>query len=167
MLCTAAAAGPVAALCCCTKINRGRFHDRNRPLTCRAPLRHRTVDPLPLGDTQRTLFVSTRLNRHPFLRRIAPKASAHEFDRLVHNVYKVLADPRHDQADESCWQSPAELCTCRSAGDIEGSDHDFNRVLVRLLTSGGMSSRGAMRPPIRLSEGLPPMLSSPAWPTWH
>jgi hypothetical protein len=25
--------GPAAALCCCTKIVKGRSHDRNRPLT--------------------------------------------------------------------------------------------------------------------------------------
>ena len=41
----------VAALCCCTKIKNGRSHGWNRPLTCGAPLRNRTVDLLLTMET--------------------------------------------------------------------------------------------------------------------
>ncbi|HEX6448500.1 MAG TPA: hypothetical protein VF060_03465 [Trebonia sp.] len=43
---TSSALEATAAHCCCTVRRRGRFQDRNRPLTCRygAPLRNRTVD---------------------------------------------------------------------------------------------------------------------------
>jgi hypothetical protein len=41
----------VAALCCCTKIKKGRSHDRNRPLTYQSPLTESNRRPSPYhGD---------------------------------------------------------------------------------------------------------------------